>query len=91
MGVGVWFDMTRSNIPFGSLDICVPTKSLTEQRQKPYACLLTEQTISISSVGEGLAPPDDVELVTAAHPSIAQKRDLQKPSPVGEGAEERGG
>jgi hypothetical protein len=27
------FDMTRSDIPFGSLDICVIIKSLTEQRQ----------------------------------------------------------
>ena len=39
MGVGVGFDMTRSNIPFGSLDICVLIKSLTEQRQKPYVLL----------------------------------------------------
>ena len=29
--------------------------------------------------------------VITVHPSIAQKRDLQKPSLVREGAEERGG
>ena len=39
MGVGVGFDMTRSNIPFGSLDVCVLIRSLTEQRQKPHICL----------------------------------------------------
>ena len=36
----MWFDMTRSNIPFGSLDVCVsPIRSTTEQRQKPHICL----------------------------------------------------
>ena len=39
-------------------------------------------TISISSVGEVLAPPDVVS-VTATPPSVAQKRGLQKPSPLG--------
>ena len=40
----------------------------------------------------GRRPGDPRSLsVTTAHSSIAQKRNLQKPSPVGEGAEERGG
>ena len=64
--------MTRSNIPFGSLDICVLIKSLTEQRQKPHVRLLTKQTTSISSVGEGLVPPEIS--VIAARSSMAARR-----------------
>ena len=42
------FDINRNNIPFGSLDICVLIKSLTEQRQKPYVCLLMKHKKYIS-------------------------------------------
>ena len=45
--------------------------------------LLQKQMTYISPVGEGLAPPEIS--VNASHPSIAKKRDLREPSPVGEG------
>ena len=64
--------MTRSNIHFGSLDVCIPDKIDDGTTAKPRVRLLTKQTTSISSVGEGRAPPEIS--VTAADPSMAARR-----------------
>ena len=64
--------MTRIDIPFGSLDVCIPYKIDDGTTAKPHVRLLTKQTTSISSVGERLAPPEIS--VNAARSSMGARR-----------------
>ena len=56
VGVGVGFDITRSNIPFGSLDICVPNKiddGTTAKAAHPSALLFARLKLTRRLPAEG--------------------------------------
>ena len=52
MGVGVWFDMTRSDIPFGSLNVCIPDK-IDDGTAEKAVRLSVDGTNELYLVGRG--------------------------------------